>query len=173
MKSVPRKEPNPDGQEWPSSGSNKNRAPPTPPQAYRPSPQTLQPAQTYRPTQTHTPTDPQTYRPTPPQTPAKIPSTVAITILSKFPTFLTTSAKLDRSQGMKSTAPPRLEFSQLVARHHEMVWRYLRLLGCESALAEDLTQETFLGVWQDTSPATIRSSIGQGQRCVLTSRSAE
>jgi len=36
----------------------------------------------------------------------------------------------------------------LVAEHQAGVWRYLRTLGCDPALAEDLTQETFLSVFQ-------------------------
>jgi RNA polymerase sigma-70 factor (ECF subfamily) len=38
--------------------------------------------------------------------------------------------------------------ARLVAAHQAGVWRYLRALGCESALADDLTQETFLAVLQ-------------------------
>jgi len=32
----------------------------------------------------------------------------------------------------------------IVERYQEMVWRYLRVLGCRPARADDLTQETFL-----------------------------
>jgi len=44
----------------------------------------------------------------------------------------------------------RTEFdpAQLIADHHEGVWRYLRAMGCDAALAEDLTQDTFLKVLQ-------------------------
>lgn len=35
---------------------------------------------------------------------------------------------------------------ELVTRHQHGVWRYLRMLGCDSATADDLTQETFLKV---------------------------
>lgn len=35
---------------------------------------------------------------------------------------------------------------RLIQQHQAGVWRYLRAMGCESALAEDLTQETFLKV---------------------------
>ncbi len=34
----------------------------------------------------------------------------------------------------------------LVNRHQRGVWRYLRVLGCDAATADDLTQETFLRV---------------------------
>ncbi|MEX0819859.1 MAG: RNA polymerase sigma factor [Pirellulaceae bacterium] len=37
---------------------------------------------------------------------------------------------------------------RLIEDHQAGVWRYLRALGCESNLAEDLTQETFLAVLQ-------------------------
>ena len=46
---------------------------------------------------------------------------------------------------------------RLIEDHQAGVWRYLRALGCESNLAEDLTQETFLAVLQrpfeDYNPA--------------------
>ena len=51
-----------------------------------------------------------------------------------------------RLENMKSTVRATPDFSVLVTTHHAMVWRYLRLLGCESAQAEDLTQEVFLTV---------------------------
>ncbi|MEM1067865.1 MAG: sigma-70 family RNA polymerase sigma factor [Planctomycetota bacterium] len=35
---------------------------------------------------------------------------------------------------------------ELIRRHQQGVWRYLRMLGCDSATADDLTQETFLRV---------------------------
>jgi RNA polymerase sigma-70 factor, ECF subfamily len=38
--------------------------------------------------------------------------------------------------------------ARLIEDHQAGVWRYLRALGCESNLAEDLTQETFLAVLQ-------------------------
>lgn len=34
----------------------------------------------------------------------------------------------------------------IVRTHQAGIWRYLRYLGCDSAQAEDLTQETFLAV---------------------------
>ncbi|QDT06194.1 RNA polymerase sigma factor [Rubripirellula lacrimiformis] len=36
--------------------------------------------------------------------------------------------------------------ADLIARHQRGVWRYLRMLGCDDAMADDLTQETFLRV---------------------------
>lgn len=41
------------------------------------------------------------------------------------------------------------EFVALVNRHQAGFWRYLRLIGCEPALADDLTQDTFLTVLQE------------------------
>jgi RNA polymerase sigma-70 factor, ECF subfamily len=37
---------------------------------------------------------------------------------------------------------------RLIETYQAGVWRYLRALGCEAALAEDLTQDTFLAVLQ-------------------------
>ena len=37
---------------------------------------------------------------------------------------------------------------RLIQTYQAGIWRYLRALGCDSALAEDLTQETFLAVLQ-------------------------
>lgn len=34
----------------------------------------------------------------------------------------------------------------MIDRHQRGVWRYLRMLGCDSSTADDLTQETFLRV---------------------------
>lgn len=39
-----------------------------------------------------------------------------------------------------------LELTELVSRHQATVWRYLRALGSDASLADDLTQETFLEV---------------------------
>lgn len=40
----------------------------------------------------------------------------------------------------------KLDVSNLVETHQAGVWRYLRVLGCDEAQAEDLTQETFIVV---------------------------
>jgi RNA polymerase sigma-70 factor (ECF subfamily) len=39
-----------------------------------------------------------------------------------------------------------LDAATLIRRHQRGVWRYLRMLGCDEATADDLTQETFLRV---------------------------
>ncbi|HEX7449919.1 MAG TPA: sigma factor, partial [Pirellulales bacterium] len=36
--------------------------------------------------------------------------------------------------------------ARLIEEHQAGVWRYLRVLGCNAAEAEDLTQDTFLAV---------------------------
>jgi len=36
----------------------------------------------------------------------------------------------------------------LIERHQTGIWRYLRALGCDSAQADDFTQDTFLAVFQ-------------------------
>lgn len=47
--------------------------------------------------------------------------------------------------------------ARLIESHQAGVWRYLRALGCDASLADDLTQETFLAVmrqpFQEISPA--------------------
>lgn len=37
---------------------------------------------------------------------------------------------------------------RLIQTYQAGIWRYLRALGCEASLAEDITQETFLSVLQ-------------------------
>jgi RNA polymerase sigma-70 factor, ECF subfamily len=41
-------------------------------------------------------------------------------------------------------SPLGVSASDLIRRHQAGVWRYLRVLGCDDARADDLTQETFL-----------------------------
>ena len=41
-----------------------------------------------------------------------------------------------------------LEPAELVDRHQDGLWRYMRVLGCDPHEASDLTQETFLTVLQ-------------------------
>jgi RNA polymerase sigma-70 factor (ECF subfamily) len=41
-----------------------------------------------------------------------------------------------------------LDLVKLIMTHQAGVWRYLRMLGCEPAEADELTQETFLAVMQ-------------------------
>src|SRR4051812_1589780 len=46
------------------------------------------------------------------------------------------------------STPPAVGFdpARLIADHQVGIWRFLRALGCEPSLADDLTQETFLAV---------------------------
>ena len=46
--------------------------------------------------------------------------------------------------GTNNTDP--LSPEQLIHKYQHGIWRYLRVLGCEASLAEDITQETFLRV---------------------------
>ncbi|NUQ33956.1 MAG: sigma-70 family RNA polymerase sigma factor [Planctomycetaceae bacterium] len=39
---------------------------------------------------------------------------------------------------------PRADIARIVRTHQAGLWRYLRLLGCDDALADDLAQETFV-----------------------------
>ncbi|MDA7977917.1 MAG: sigma-70 family RNA polymerase sigma factor [Pirellulales bacterium] len=41
---------------------------------------------------------------------------------------------------------PSVNMGELIEKHQVVLWRYLRVLGCEPSLADDLTQETFLAV---------------------------
>ena len=51
----------------------------------------------------------------------------------------------------------------LIEAHQTMVWRYLRMLGAQPSLADDLTQDTFLAVLQssfdDYNPAATASYL--------------
>lgn len=53
--------------------------------------------------------------------------------------------------------------THLIETYQAGVWRYLRALGCEAALADDLTQDTFLAVmqrpFQDINPAATSSYL--------------
>lgn len=56
------------------------------------------------------------------------------------------SAKpLEPSESIPSATPP-LDASSLIVDYQAGVWRYLRAIGCDHALADDLTQETFFAV---------------------------
>ena len=48
--------------------------------------------------------------------------------------------------GRVDSATQPLDPGELITRHQRGVWRYLRMLGCDTATADDLTQETFLRV---------------------------
>ncbi|OYV85145.1 MAG: hypothetical protein B7Z73_14165 [Planctomycetia bacterium 21-64-5] len=50
-----------------------------------------------------------------------------------------------KGDGVAGDAGP-LDVARLVREHQTGVWRYLRVLGCPAAEADDLTQETFLAV---------------------------
>ena len=41
---------------------------------------------------------------------------------------------------------PSFDASALISEHQAGVWRYLRAIGCDQSLADDLTQETFFAV---------------------------
>jgi RNA polymerase sigma-70 factor (ECF subfamily) len=59
----------------------------------------------------------------------------------------------------EASRPPTTGFdpAALIRQHQAGVWRYLRMLGCDPAEADDLTQETFLSVlerpFDDYNPA--------------------
>jgi len=45
-----------------------------------------------------------------------------------------------------SSDAKELDAATLIAEHQQGVWRYLRAIGCDASLADDLTQETFVAV---------------------------
>lgn len=55
------------------------------------------------------------------------------------------------------------DLAALVRNYQAGVWRYLRFLGTDETLADDLTQETFLAVWKrpfvDHTPAATRQYL--------------
>src|SRR5947209_1257818 len=52
---------------------------------------------------------------------------------------------------------------RLIETYQAGVWRYLRAMGCEASLADDLTQETFLAILQrpfnDINPAATNAYL--------------
>ncbi|MCC6574082.1 MAG: sigma-70 family RNA polymerase sigma factor [Planctomycetes bacterium] len=56
--------------------------------------------------------------------------------------------------------PATLDLEALLNAHQKGIWRYLRALGCETAMADDLTQETFLAVAR--KPFEIRDAASTG-----------
>lgn len=55
------------------------------------------------------------------------------------------STARDRSPSDK---PKTVDPAELIDAYQTGIWRYLRALGCDTAEADDLTQETFLSVLQ-------------------------
>lgn len=62
--------------------------------------------------------------------------------------------------------PSPVEMAALIEAHHASLWRYLRFLGCDRALADDLTQETFLAVMQQAFEDRGRQSTSAFLRTV-------
>lgn len=62
-------------------------------------------------------------------------------------------------QPASSSLGTGIDPARLIHDHQAGVWRYLRALGCEASLADDLTQDTFLAVlqrpFQDLGPAAV------------------
>ncbi len=53
---------------------------------------------------------------------------------------------LDELTDPIKTQDTELDTEGLIAEHQAGVWRYLRAIGCDPSLADDLTQETFVAV---------------------------
>ena len=63
------------------------------------------------------------------------------------------------------------DFASIVQDYQTHVWWYLRLLGADESLADDLTQETFLAAWkagmQHNAPPTFGSYLRRTARSVF------
>jgi RNA polymerase sigma-70 factor (ECF subfamily) len=53
---------------------------------------------------------------------------------------------LDELTDSSDSPDVALDAETLIAEHQAGVWRYLRAIGCDPSLADDLTQETFVAV---------------------------
>jgi RNA polymerase sigma-70 factor, ECF subfamily len=53
---------------------------------------------------------------------------------------------VDVEEKKENPFPDWPDAAEFIAKHQMGVWRYLRAIGCDSALADDLTQDTFLAV---------------------------
>jgi RNA polymerase sigma-70 factor, ECF subfamily len=54
----------------------------------------------------------------------------------------------DVEEKTERTFPDWPNAEEFIAKHQSGVWRYLRAIGCDSSLADDLTQDTFFAVLQ-------------------------
>ncbi|MHC4513314.1 MAG: RNA polymerase sigma factor [Planctomycetota bacterium] len=75
---------------------------------------------------------------------------------------LSMCSEQQRPEGQdRAGQPEQVGVAEWVGRHQGYVWRYLRYLGCESNLAEDLAQETFLAAFvhgiPDKNPPTAQA----------------
>ncbi|MCC6572241.1 MAG: sigma-70 family RNA polymerase sigma factor [Planctomycetes bacterium] len=63
---------------------------------------------------------------------------------------------------------PAQEFEAIVRSHVGPLWRYLRLLGCDGARADDLAQESLLTLWRknllDMEPAATQAWLRKTAR---------
>jgi RNA polymerase sigma-70 factor (ECF subfamily) len=56
------------------------------------------------------------------------------------------------ANGVPEVYQDTLDLEALIDRHQAGLWRYLRALGADAALADDVVQESFLSVW-NTPPS--------------------
>ncbi|MEM7199810.1 MAG: sigma-70 family RNA polymerase sigma factor [Planctomycetota bacterium] len=67
--------------------------------------------------------------------------------------------------------PDEASFAGLVRQHQAWVWRYLRCLGCDPGLADDLTQDTFVAFYRrrgvPVGPAATRTYLRKVARSQL------
>ncbi len=84
--------------------------------------------------------------------------------MREFTVTLAVAAHFCTVEALLMTTPG--EMAALIEAHHATLWRYLRYLGCDRALADDLTQETFLAVMQDPFEDRGRASTSAYLRTV-------
>ncbi|MGE3852783.1 MAG: RNA polymerase sigma factor [Planctomycetota bacterium] len=69
------------------------------------------------------------------------------------------------------TTARETDFASIVHGYQSNIWWYLRLLGADPSLADDLTQETFLAAWkagmQRNEPATFGTYLRRAARSVF------
>lgn len=70
---------------------------------------------------------------------------------------------LDELTDSSNSPEAAWDAESLISEHQAGVWRYLRAIGCDPALADDLTQETFVAVlkrpFQNFGPASTASYL--------------
>ena len=78
---------------------------------------------------------------------------------------------LDCSRVSATSMPFKIDVSELVSMHQVEIWRYLRFLGCDATMAEDLAQDTFVAVlrkpFADRGRAASASYLRQVARNLL------
>lgn len=75
-----------------------------------------------------------------------VPTPLSTSLDARDPTRPTAGGGSPASVRVAQGAHPIRVDTGLVAQHHRGVWRYLRFLGADAAVAEDLTQDAFVAL---------------------------